>query len=707
MKIYSMTATFGKLEHARLDLKSGLNVLCAPNEWGKSTWCAFLIAMLYGLDTRAKTTRTALAEKERFAPWSGSPMEGRIDLNWNGRDITIERSTRGRVPLGVFRAYETDSGAEVPELTADNCGQLLLGVEQSVFRRTGFIRLSDLPVTQDEALRNRLNALVTTGDESGDAVRLAQELRNLKNKVRYNRSGLLPQAIAQRESLAAKEQELSNLTLQIQSAQQEITRTGEALKELENHKTAIAYEAALSDQRRVAEASETQEKAAQRLQKLESACEKLPNAEHAQEQYTQVRDLTQRWASAQNQARTAPDEPIPPETHPAFADMDGEDALFAAEQDAREFARHQGKIWFALWILGLMLFGVFGVFFWLENYIYAAAAGGSGFMLLLAGMVLRSVHHRAAQAIIDKYGQPEPSQWYAMARTHGAALHNYNVAKATHKARMDALNRQTELLRKQQDALCKGQSPETVLQYWQHITKLWEALENARRDAAAAQNHLDDVTAMARHCVPPEAPDRLTLSPAETDSQVFHVREQRQHLYNRLAQLQSRAEALGSAQQIRRDLDTAARRVQKLEDTYAALTIAQETLADATAELQKRFAPRITSRAQELLHGLTEGRYDRLVISDDFTLRAGAIQEDTLHEALWRSDGTVDQLYLALRLAVSEELSPEAPLILDDALVRFDDRRMKAAMDILEEIAKDKQILLFTCQQREADYLNQ
>ena len=72
MKIYKMTATFGKLEHAELTLQPGLNILTAPNEWGKSTWCAFLVAMLYGLDTRAKTTKTTLADKERYAPWSVS-----------------------------------------------------------------------------------------------------------------------------------------------------------------------------------------------------------------------------------------------------------------------------------------------------------------------------------------------------------------------------------------------------------------------------------------------------------------------------------------------------------------------------------------------------------------------------------------------------------------------------------------------------------
>ena len=132
MIILSMTATFGKLEHQTLRLESGLNIIDAPNEWGKSTWCAFLMVMLYGLDTRERTTKTTLAEKERYAPWSGSPMSGRLELLWRGRHITIERCSKGRTPMGEFRAYETDSGLPVPELTAANCGQTLLGVERSV-----------------------------------------------------------------------------------------------------------------------------------------------------------------------------------------------------------------------------------------------------------------------------------------------------------------------------------------------------------------------------------------------------------------------------------------------------------------------------------------------------------------------------------------------------------------------------------------------
>jgi hypothetical protein len=104
---------------------------------------------------------------------------------------------------------------EVPELTGANCGLMLLGVEKSVFARTGFLRLNDLPVTQDEALRRRLNALVTTGDESGAGDALGTKLKELKNACRYNRTGLLPRAEAELAGLEEKQRTLDRLEREI------------------------------------------------------------------------------------------------------------------------------------------------------------------------------------------------------------------------------------------------------------------------------------------------------------------------------------------------------------------------------------------------------------------------------------------------------------------------------------------------------------
>lgn len=176
---------------------------------------------------------------------------------------------------------------------------------------------------------------------------------------------------------------------------------------------------------------------------------------------------------------------------------------------------------------------------------------------------------------------------------------------------------------------------------------------------------------------------------------------QQKQLQLQLGQHQGRMGALGAKAQLQQQLDALNARIGALEETYSALEIAMNTLSAASTELQRRFAPRIAKRAQALFSKLTGGRYDRLSLGEDFTAYAGATGETTLHSALWRSEGTTDQLYLALRLAVSEELTPGAPFILDDALVRFDDTRLAQALAILEESAQDRQVILFTCQDRE------
>ena len=91
--IKKMTATFGGLEKAVLTPGDGLTIITAPNEAGKSTWAAFLKAMFYGIDTKERDRVGYLAEKNHYQPWSGAPMSGEVELEWEGRNITLRRTS--------------------------------------------------------------------------------------------------------------------------------------------------------------------------------------------------------------------------------------------------------------------------------------------------------------------------------------------------------------------------------------------------------------------------------------------------------------------------------------------------------------------------------------------------------------------------------------------------------------------------------------
>lgn len=699
MKIYSMTATFGKLEHETLTLKPGLNVISAGNEWGKSTWCAFLSAMLYGMDTRAKTTKNSLADKERYAPWSGSPMSGRIDLSWDGRDITIERRTKGRTPMGEFLAYETKSGLEVVELNAQNCGEMLLGVERSVFLRTGFIRFSDLNVTDDEALRRRLNSLVTTGDENSAADSLAGELKALKNRIRHNRTGLLPQAEAEREQLESKFRELKALEERNDDILRKLDSNEDWRMALENHKDALAYAASLEDARKVNQAAEELKAARARFDELDTFCDSLPDKETVQVRLDEIHQLQDSLLNLQTRLQQLPQEKAPEDLPKQFDGLAAGEALDKAWEDERRYnaLRSVTNYWGIFgYVLGLLGLGI--LFFELVPGLVCLFVGVSAVVI---GLVKKVRRNQARSELEMFYGSRDTADWRKLAENYEKGLHLHSLETQTiRQERSDIEQRLAEaktIIRKstQEEGLDLSRSD------WEGKMATLEARDEALRAVARAKEYYDDLKAMARHAKAPEFHDRMEYSEAYTARLLDECAAERTRLENQQGQCRGSMEAIGSKAEMEKELDRINTRIQGLEETYSALTIAQETLTQATAELQRRFAPRIAARAGELMSAMTEGRYDRLSIGDDLSLRAGARQEDTLHEALWRSDGTIDQLYLALRLAVAEELLPKGPLVLDDALVRFDDRRLKAAMAILKAEAEERQVILFTCHNRE------
>ena len=244
MKLLRMTATFGRLDHETLTLTDGLNLLQLPNEAGKSTWAEFLLAMFYGIDTSEREKTGVLPVKTKYQPWNGKAMEGTIELEQDGRRITLTRTSAARAPMSVFSAVYTDSGLPVEGLTGANCGERLLGVPKSVYQRSAFVRQAGLGLTPDESLESRLSALVTTGDETVSYAAADKRLQAWQNRVKHNKTGLIPDA---ERALAAVEENLQTLAgehqknlelhAQLQQLQQQKTNCEAQLQALEAAET--------------------------------------------------------------------------------------------------------------------------------------------------------------------------------------------------------------------------------------------------------------------------------------------------------------------------------------------------------------------------------------------------------------------------------------------------------------------------------------
>jgi len=156
-------------------------------------------------------------------------------------------------------------------------------------------------------------------------------------------------------------------------------------------------------------------------------------------------------------------------------------------------------------------------------------------------------------------------------------------------------------------------------------------------------------------------------------------------------------DAAGAAQ----DMHTTLADIDDIVGRYVPLRMAHILLRAGIDRFRRQQQDPLLSRAGHIFARLTEGRYDRLgVDEDDGKLLIKACRPDgseCLADRL--SEGTLDQLYLALRLAAIESYARSTeplPFIADDLLVNFDDRRAAAAMRVLAEFGRVTQVILFT-----------
>ena len=712
MILCSMTATFGKLDGETLSFSPGLNLITAPNEWGKSTWCAFLLAMLYGIDTRQRARQGQLPDKERYKPWSGKPMEGSMEVLWQNRRITIQRQTKGRVPMGHFRAFETETGFPVPELTADRCGQVLLGVERSVYQRTGFLQGRDLTVSRDEALSHRLNRLVTTGDDSPSGPALASGLRELKNKCRYNQSGLLPQARRELEACRSQLQALQKLDVQAAGLEERLRALDRRKQALEVHLTALQRQADREKLAQVDQARDKERQAREELARAQAQCAGLPERAAAERNLAQWRSLQSALDALQLEQAMEQPAPQPPEAPAVLYGLDGEQArskmrrrLDAMSPQAGPSAA--GKTAWALW-LGAAMCGLLLLILlpglWRLPGAALLAVGGAG---LLRGFLLRrkkaaadAQAAREMQKLLDDYQVAAPEELEPLLQAYQARWAQYRRALEAFQSRTAALETRRKALQGKLAQLTGGGDTEAFLRTQTQALEAWDAWAAACRSAAQATGHRQAMEAVTAGLERDPLPDQLDLPEEESRRDLEEVRQAWTQTRSQLDACRGRRAALGDRLRLEAQEEALADRVSRLELWYAALQAGLAALEQAQQDLQSRFAPKIAAEAREILSSLTLGRYDRLLLDRDLSLSAGAAGENTVRPGIWRSDGTVDQLYLALRLAVSRALLPGAPLVLDDALTRFDDRRLAAALELLRR--EDRQILLFTCQSREA-----
>ena len=146
--------------------------------------------------------------------------------------------------------------------------------------------------------------------------------------------------------------------------------------------------------------------------------------------------------------------------------------------------------------------------------------------------------------------------------------------------------------------------------------------------------------------------------------------------------------------------------LKQLENKNNSFNIAKEVLQIAYEKMKNNVTPKFTKNLSQTINKISNGKYNKVTINDEEGLMV-ELENGEYITADRLSIGTIDQLYLSLRLSMAEEISEEKmPVILDEAFAYFDDYRLENALKFLVEELEENQIILFTCTKREEEILN-
>ena len=743
MIIKSMTASFGALHQQKLELEAGFNLIQAPNEAGKSTWSAFLRAMLYGIPTKERDRQGFIAEKNRYQPWSGEAMEGSMDLLWHGRSITLRRSQRGNTPFGKFEAVDSQTGEPVAGLTAANAGEVLLGVPREVFERSAFVGQGAAAVDAAPALEKRIAALVSSGQENVSSTEARERLRDWLNRRRHNKTGLIPKLegeISALDEMLARQAQAHHMAEQ---ARREIaTLNGEkaglegqlaACRNAENEARRQKYEAA---QTALAQAQAE-------VDALDAALSRngmTPNQERlrrAQEDLSYLNTLTTNLRQAEAEGVQAQADARAKQAQAEsdlFPGLTPEEAWDRASADATRAKQAQTgaqalppSLWF--WSLaGVIAGGGVGALCLLILHLPLPASLLAGGIVLAAGVAVgllgarrsRREQWERAQALLKRYEADCPDDILSRAAEYRercvVAAEAGRKAEAVAAARVQ-LQTQLDSSKAALLTMVRSFAPDAT-DLFGASAAISRALGLQEKRAAAlirlegakqlAESLPRPDTAVAGHgALPVPIPDGQ--DPRELAMRLSAVEQELRRHSSVLAMARGELNTLGDPALFQAKREAKQEELERRREEYDALTLALEALDRADSALQSRFSPALNRRAGEILCALTGGKYTGVSLTREFEATAAEAGSVLPRRALALSRGTLDQLYLAVRLAICQLALPEedpAPLVLDDALTNFDDGRMALALQYLVDLSRTRQILCFTCHGREAAWLS-
>ncbi len=651
---------FGKFKDFEIEVKNGLNIIYGANEAGKSTINFFIKAMLYGMSSRKKAGES-IKERERAIPWDEKCAEGILTVQSGKRIIEIRR-TFGKTAKGdKTEVCDGITGDKIEDIKEETIGEWLYGISQTVFEKTLWVEQSSVYMggSEEELLKKIIN-LSRGGDENasaGEAIKKLAEMRKeIKAKTKNSTPGKLDVLEERLESCIREKYELSTKLAQEQTTAENKIKAEEELAEIEKKIAELekAYNESLEYEKNLAEIE-----VYKKICDCDAKIQEIKDSDDYTKGSKLTADIIQNVKKAQERINILEKE--------LFFE---EEKVLPENKNASYMPVIIGGICGALGIIGIVL----------------SVTVATRFPMMILSLILCVI-----SALMVAFGVKKIEVSVKQSIDNEKAKGQAEIKKNNIKAEINALNADTDRIFSEYDAENSAELEQLYLDVQGFGEKL-KAIQGLK-DELCIKYNLDELKEKALKFTD------MDVTPSnDISKELKALREKHLLIISDIKSLESKMAYQVSEHRIPADIDTeiSAIKAEKktLERKLLVIDTAIENITVAAEEWRTTVAPKLNSAVNEIMSFLTDGKYDEIRVSDEFSMRV--LSDNNLYDAEFLSKGTYEQLYLALRIALAKNEDKECPLFLDDILTVYDDKRADAALKYLSEVNKGC-VFLFTC----------
>lgn len=689
MKIKNIKVNaYGNIENKVINLEEGINIIHGANESGKSTLLNYIISIFYGI-SRNKDGK-ALSDYEKYKPWNSNEFSGRISYKLeNGEKYEIFRDFNKKNPKiyndkleDISDRFETDKkdGSKffIEQMRIDK--QMYLSTVVSTQEE---VRLDE---KNQNMLIQKIANLAGTGEDNVSykkaLIKLQEKIRDEigTNKTSQKPINIIEKEIVEINNKIVETEKHRNRKYEIDAEKEQILSE---LKELEQQKQIL---------QELQNSMKSEEETKNRLEIREkNRKDNIAKINELTNQKNTINAESERVQSAKNHLQD-----IIKGHKENIEKLNSEIEKIANEKEETQ-EKEEPSISFIVITVVLAIALICSIIL-IKNYIVSGILG----VAIIANIVFYVINKNKQKVnkakLREKINQEkqykreklenQKQQIIANVNTTEKELERQEEEEKQVNSELSMLKGQIILLEKNNEKITeeieqdnKAIKEESNKNKQQIIEKYKNKNINDLLYINDYQNYISKIEETINN-------NRIRIKGLEIE-------------YNTIVPQLDEMVVLEEKREADKE------KLAELREKESIINIAIENLMDAYEEMKTTITPKFTKNLSESIQKISSNKYNKVTINDE----NGMIIENNRGEyveAIKLSTGTIDQLYLALRLSMIDELSKEnLPIILDESFAYSDNNRLKNMLQYLTSDLNNHQTIIFTCTDREQKMLEE